>query len=68
MEKISTSRLVLRNFSVDDAEGLLGYLSNPRVNCFLSGKITTEKRLNQKPKRKVKMIRISLFPSKITIM
>lgn len=42
MERISTSRLILRNFSVDDAESLLGYLSNPRVNCFLSEKITTK--------------------------
>lgn len=42
MEKIITNRLVLRNFSSADAQGLLGYLSNPRVNCFLSEKITTQ--------------------------
>jgi RimJ/RimL family protein N-acetyltransferase len=41
MEPISTSRLVLRNFNEADAQGVLGYLSNPRVNCFLSEKITT---------------------------
>jgi RimJ/RimL family protein N-acetyltransferase len=41
MEPINTSRLVLRNFTEADAQGVLGYLSNPRVNCFLDGKITT---------------------------
>ena len=42
MKNITTNRLVLRNFTAADARGLLGYLSNPRVNCFYGEKITTQ--------------------------
>lgn len=42
MKQIITNRLVLRNFTVTDAQGMLGYLSSPRVNCFISEKITTQ--------------------------
>ena len=31
---IETERIIIRNFKQKDAEGLLEYLSNPRVNCF----------------------------------
>ena len=41
MEPIKTSRLVLRNFTEADAQAVLGYLSNPRVNCFRDEKMTT---------------------------
>ncbi|WP_294640671.1 GNAT family protein [uncultured Aureimonas sp.] len=36
METIETDRLRLRNFRVDDAEGLLEYVREPRARCFLS--------------------------------
>lgn len=36
MDAITTDRLVLRNFTAADAEGLLGYLREPRASCFLS--------------------------------
>ena len=42
MKQIITNRLVLRNFTVTDAQSMLGYLSSPRVNCFISEKITTQ--------------------------
>lgn len=42
MEQIFTDRLTLRNFTANDAPGMLGYLSSPRVNCFISEKITTD--------------------------
>lgn len=54
MEKIITNRLVLRNFSLADAQGLLGYLSNPRVNCFLSEKIATQEEAISKVEKKSK--------------
>ncbi|WP_373233101.1 GNAT family N-acetyltransferase [Cohnella sp.] len=41
MQKIETNRLVLRNFSLADAPGLLEYSTNPRVSCFLDGKLST---------------------------
>lgn len=41
MKQIVTSRLVLRNFTANDAEQLLDYLSSPRVNCFASEKLET---------------------------
>ncbi len=41
MQIIETNRLSLRNFSVTDAQGYLEYAANPRVNCFLSDKIST---------------------------
>ncbi len=41
MEQIITDRLILRNFTTADAQGMLGYLSAPRVNCFAKEKITT---------------------------
>ncbi|MHA6533695.1 GNAT family N-acetyltransferase [Paenibacillus sp. BAC0078] len=41
MQKIETNRLVLRNFCAADAPGLLEYSMNPRVNCFLDGKLDT---------------------------
>ena len=31
---IETERIIIRNFKQKDAEGLLEYLSHPRVNCF----------------------------------
>lgn len=54
MKKISTSRLVLRNFSEEDAKGLLGYLSNPRVNCFASEKIMTQEEAISEAKERSK--------------
>lgn len=54
MKKIITNRLVLRNFSLADAQGVLGYLSHPRVNCFLSEKITTQKEAISEVEKKSK--------------
>jgi [ribosomal protein S5]-alanine N-acetyltransferase len=39
MDIITTPRLTLRNFQIDDAADLLAYLSNPKVSCFLSLKL-----------------------------
>lgn len=48
MKKIVTSRLVLRNFMVNDAKHMLDYLLNPRVNCFASEKLETiEEAINE---------------------
>lgn len=41
MQEINTNRLILRNFVENDAQGMLDYLVNPRVNCFLDERITT---------------------------
>ncbi|WP_434752889.1 GNAT family N-acetyltransferase [Paenibacillus amylolyticus] len=41
MQTIETSRLILRNFSSEDAAGLLEYTANPRVNCFMDHKLIT---------------------------
>ncbi|AWB46641.1 GNAT family N-acetyltransferase [Paenibacillus sp. CAA11] len=41
MQEIKTDRLILRNFSEKDASGMLEYLANPRVNCFLDDRIST---------------------------
>jgi ribosomal-protein-alanine N-acetyltransferase len=41
MQKIESDRLILRNFSETDAQGMLEYLSNPCVNCFLDERIST---------------------------
>lgn len=41
MNVIKTNRLHLRNFTEQDAPGMLAYLANPRVNCFLSDKVST---------------------------
>lgn len=54
MEQIITNRLILRNFTVADAQGLLGYLSNPRVNCFLSEKIVTKEEALAEAEKKSK--------------
>lgn len=35
MIRIETERLIIRRFQESDAFGLLDYLSNPRVNCFI---------------------------------
>lgn len=52
MNQIMTERLVLRNFTADDARGILGYLSAPRVNCFVKEKITTmEEALSEAEKK-----------------
>lgn len=39
--KIDTERLVIRDFEDKDAEGLLQYLANPMVNCFISEKVNS---------------------------
>ncbi len=39
--KIETHRLILRNFTERDAQGLLEYSAHPRVNCFLDDRIST---------------------------
>ena len=39
MQNIITPRLILRKFSVTDAEDIYEYLAEPRVSCFLDGKI-----------------------------
>ncbi|WP_394530918.1 GNAT family N-acetyltransferase [Priestia aryabhattai] len=41
MKKIKTNRLLLRKFSKADSQGLLEYLANPRVSCFLEDKVHT---------------------------
>lgn len=41
MQKIETHRLILRNFTEKDAQGLLEYSAHPRVNCFLDDRIST---------------------------
>ena len=41
MQNIFTPRLQLRRFTVSDAADLFDYLSNPRVNCFIDGKVST---------------------------
>ncbi len=44
----------LRNFTISDAQGLLELLSNPRVNCFLSDKITTQQEALSEVEKKSK--------------
>lgn len=39
--RMETERLLIRNFEVKDAEGLLMYLSHPRANCFAEERIGT---------------------------
>lgn len=39
--KIETNRLVIRHFIDKDAPGLLDYLSNPRVTCFMDEKLNS---------------------------
>ncbi|AEB23824.1 MULTISPECIES: GNAT family N-acetyltransferase [Bacillus] len=41
MQKIETHRLILRNFTEADSQGLLEYSAHPRVNCFLDDRIST---------------------------
>ncbi|MCM3135760.1 GNAT family N-acetyltransferase [Paenibacillus polysaccharolyticus] len=41
MQNIVTDRLILRNFAVTDAAGLLEYTANPRVNCFMDHQMST---------------------------
>lgn len=41
MIRIETERLVIRTFQKSDAAGLLDYLLNPRVNCFLDEMLST---------------------------
>ncbi|WP_339312157.1 GNAT family N-acetyltransferase [Paenibacillus sp. FSL k6-2145] len=41
MQILKTNRLILRNFTVTDAAGLLEYTANPRVNCFMDQQILT---------------------------
>ncbi|WP_017473178.1 GNAT family N-acetyltransferase [Amphibacillus jilinensis] len=52
MTKITTERLILRNFQEKDAEDLFDYLSKPSVNCFSKEKINTlEEALSEAKKR-----------------
>lgn len=39
--QIQTERLSLRPFKVTDAEDILGYLADPKVNCFKKEKLTS---------------------------
>jgi RimJ/RimL family protein N-acetyltransferase len=39
MDAILTERLILRNFRKSDAAGLLAYLREPRVTCFLDNRL-----------------------------
>ncbi|MGE6578897.1 GNAT family N-acetyltransferase [Paenibacillus xylanexedens] len=41
MQILKTNRLILRNFTLTDAAGLLEYTANPRVNCFMDQRILT---------------------------
>lgn len=41
MNQLETNRLILRPFCNEDAAGMLEYLSNPRVNCFLADRISS---------------------------
>lgn len=41
MQILKTNRLILRNFTLTDAAGLLEYTANPRVNCFMDQRIST---------------------------
>lgn len=40
---IKTEHLIIRDFQGKDALGLLEYLSHPRVNCFVSDRLCSEK-------------------------
>ena len=39
MKAIETDRLLLRNFTAEDAAGLFEYLHEPRVSCFFSQRL-----------------------------
>ncbi|WJM09230.1 GNAT family N-acetyltransferase [Paenibacillus sp. PK1-4R] len=52
MQDIETNRLILRNFSEEHAQGLLDYLSNPRVNCFLDERTSTLEEASLKVKKR----------------
>ncbi|MBE5960980.1 MAG: GNAT family N-acetyltransferase [Lachnospiraceae bacterium] len=41
MTMIETERLIIRDVEEKDAEGLFRLLANPRVNCFMDGKVNT---------------------------
>ncbi|PQP83385.1 GNAT family N-acetyltransferase [Paenibacillus sp. PCH8] len=41
MHSLETNRLILRNFTATDAQGLLEYTANPRVNCFMDHNVLT---------------------------
>lgn len=41
MQILKTNRLILRNFTLTDAAGLLEYTANPRENCFMDQQIST---------------------------
>ena len=44
---IETERIIIRNFKQKDAEGLLEYLSNPRVNCFAGDRLCSEEEIGR---------------------
>ncbi|MEH7609247.1 MULTISPECIES: GNAT family N-acetyltransferase [Priestia] len=54
MKKIKTNRLILRNFSKADSKGLLEYLANPRVNCFLEDQVHTIEESSLKIQKRTK--------------
>tara|TARA_R110002012_G_scaffold176303_2_gene341162 strand:- start:157 stop:750 length:594 start_codon:yes stop_codon:yes gene_type:complete len=54
MQEIITDRLVIRQFSEDDAASLFGYISNPRANCFLIDKVNTLAEAEAEAKRRAK--------------
>lgn len=39
---IETEHLIIRDFQKKDATGLLEYLSQPRVNCFVGDRLCSE--------------------------
>lgn len=39
---IETEHLIIRDFQKKDAAGLLEYLTNPRVNCFVGDRLSSE--------------------------
>lgn len=56
MNQLETNRLILRPFCNEDAAGMLEYLSNPRVNCFLDDRISTLMKRLLRCKREKKTI------------
>lgn len=61
MQKIETHRLILRNFTEADSQGLLEYSAHPRVNCFLDDRISTIEEASLTVQKEAEMILILQF-------
>lgn len=53
MKTLETKRLILRRFELDDANDVLQYLKEPRVNCFMDEKITSIQEANEVTRQRV---------------